>query len=272
MKERSLIIQCSNSCPCFCPGCYNFFSDKQITSKEMVDFIVMYKDLYNLRKVTLSGGDPLLRDDISIIINFLLERDLAITIDTVGTAFLHPMERKLLTLFEKIDYLGLPLDGTCDQTIHFFRQNISFQQCLMMIEKVKQTGVSICINTVAHAKNLHEITTIGSIVNDDPAIKKWQVFQFMPIGPGGYDTRSFYSIFDEEFDKAIESVKKLRLRNSLQVEYKSIKDRENRYLILGCDGVLWIPQIGPNRTIIGDIHDDCIFDKINKVVFANEKV
>lgn len=272
MRERSLIIQCSNSCPCMCPGCYNFFSNKQISSKDIEDFVRAYKDLFDLQKVTLSGGDPLLRNDIAFLINKLLELKLVITIDTVGTRLLNPIDSKLLAMLEKIDYLGIPLDGVCDQTIQYFRQQISFQQCIKIIERAKQAKASICINTVAHAKNKDEIMKISAIVNEDPAIHKWQVFQFMPIGPGGYANKSFYGIQNDDFNSIIEILKKLGYRKSLHVDFKSIEDRKNQYLILGCDGVLWIPQISNGRIIVGDIHDVCIFDRINNIVFDNEKV
>lgn len=272
MKEKSLIIQCSNLCPCCCPGCYNFFSNKQISSKDIDDFVVVYKDMYDLHKVTLSGGDPLLRNDISTIINNMLKRELSITIDTVGTTLLNPMRKELFVSLEKIDFLGLPLDGVCDQTIQFFRQHISFQQCLKIIERAKQIGVSICINTVAHAKNLEDIPKIGFVINNETCIHKWQIFQFMPIGPGGFANKLAYSIRNEDFNSLLESIGDQKYRNSLTIDFKSIEDRKNQYLILGCDGILWMPQIGRNRTVVGDIRDENIFNKINNIVFKNEEV
>lgn len=262
MNNRSLIIQCNNSCPCICPGCYNFFSAGQISSEDLDRFVAEYNERFGLVKVTLSGGDPLLREDLTVIIDQICDRNIPITIDTVGTVFLDDIDFKLYLSLKKISYLGLPIDGIKDQTIQQFRQNSTFKQCMRIVECSQRIVPAICINTVVHSKNLNEILEIAAIVNNNPSILKWQLFQFMPIGPGGFANKSLYSISNTEFDNLECTLKGISFRDSLKVECKSIENRKNKYLILGCDGVLWLPQMGPNRKIIGNVFENDIFDRL----------
>lgn len=263
MNNRSLIIQCNNSCPCICPGCYNFFSNGQISSEDIDKFVAEYNERFGLLKVTLSGGDPLLREDLTVIINQISDRNIPITIDTVGTAFLDDIDFRLYLSLKKISCLGLPIDGIKDQTIQQFRQNSTFEQCMRIVERSQKIVPAICINTVVHSKNLNEILEIATIVNNNPSILKWQLFQFMPIGPGGYANKSLYSISNTEFDDLKYALSGMSFRDSLQVECKSIENRKNKYLILGSDGVLWLPQMGPNRKVIGSVFENEIFDRLN---------
>lgn len=262
MIDKSLIIQCNNSCPCLCPGCYNFFSGGQISCEDIDRFVSEYKEKFGLFKVTLSGGDPLLRKDLTILIDKICDRNISITIDTVGTVFLNKLDNKLLLSLNKISYLGLPIDGIKDETIQQFRHNTTFEQCIKIIERSQRIAPAICINTVVHSKNLNEILEIATVVNNYPSILKWQLFQFMPIGPGGFANKSRYSIGNTVFEELERTLKGMMFRDSLQVECKSIENRRNKYLILGSDGVLWLPQMGPNRKIVGNVSENNIFDRL----------
>lgn len=262
MSNRSLIIQCTNSCPCICPGCYNFFSTGQISIEDIDRFIAEYNKRFGLSKITLSGGDPLLRKDLTVIINKICDRKIPITIDTVGTVFLNEIDHELLLSLKKISYLGLPIDGIKDQTIQQFRNNSTFEKCLKIVKRSQEIVPAICINTIVHSKNLDEILDIATIVNNNPSIFKWQLFQFMPIGPGGFANKSLYSISNTEFENLECALKGISFRDSLKVECKSIENRKNKYLILGCDGVLWLPQMGPNRKIIGNVLENDIFERL----------
>lgn len=69
MISRNLIVQASNQCPCFCPGCYNHFSDnEEAPTADVIRFIHEYRQHTGTHSLTISGGDPLLRPDI---VNYL---------------------------------------------------------------------------------------------------------------------------------------------------------------------------------------------------------
>lgn len=271
MKNRSLIIQCNNVCPCLCPGCYNFFPDKHVPLNDIIEFISKLNESLRLPKVTLSGGDPLLSEGISYFINKLVDLGISVSLDSVGSIFLKGIDKDLLFSLQRISLLGLPLDGTSDETIQLFRQKMSFAESMMIIEKSKIIRKSICINTVVHSGNIKEIKDIALIVNNHTHISRWQVFQYMPIGPRGFKNRMKYAIGNAIFLDLVESISKLDIRESLAIDFKSIEAREDKYLILGADGLLWLPQNGPERIVLGSIYDKNIIGSIKRV-YNYEKV
>ena len=66
----------------------NFCHSKDISYKKVVDFLE-YAKRNGLSKVTLSGGDPLARDDITKIIKKCFKLGLKVNLDTVGLTFIN---------------------------------------------------------------------------------------------------------------------------------------------------------------------------------------
>ena len=63
-----------------------------------------------------------------------------------------------------------------------------------MIEFFDSKNINICINTVIHKKNMDDIENIYNIIKNYKCIKKWQIFQFMPIGPMGRKNADLFEI------------------------------------------------------------------------------
>lgn len=264
MNKRSLIVQCSDKCPCDCPGCYNFSNNKKcsIPFEKFLNFIKSYNDIFENNRVTLSGGDPLFNSDIIKIISELKKDGVSINLDTVGTKLLED-RKELIEVLKMVDYVGIPLDGITTRTIQAFRTNMTIEKFVRILNVVKDFK-NICINTVVHALNIEEIKGIASLINEDKQITKWQLFQYMPIGPGGYKNKVRYEITEEQYNKVKSEVLSLDLRHSLQLDFKSAECRIDRYLILSSDGTVWIPGMNNERTIVGDIEDGNIFNFIER--------
>ena len=73
---------------------YNFFSAGQISCEDIDRFVSEYQERFGLFKVTLSGGDPLLREDLAVLIDKICNKNISITIDTVGSLFLNNIDKK----------------------------------------------------------------------------------------------------------------------------------------------------------------------------------
>lgn len=271
MNQRSLIVQCSDKCPCDCPGCYNFCNNKKgsIPFEKLLNFIKSYNDIFENNRVTLSGGDPLFNSYIIKIIYELKKEGVSINLDTVGTKLLEG-RKELIEVLKMVDCVGIPLDGITTQTIQTFRTNMTIEKFVRILNVVKDFK-NICINTVVHALNIEEIKGIASLINEDKQITKWQLFQYMPIGPGGYKNKDRYEITEEQYNKVKSEVLSMDLRHSLQLDFKSAECRIDRYLILSSDGTVWIPGMNNERTIVGDIEDDNIFKFIERSI-QHEKI
>lgn len=265
MNARSLIIQCSNSCMCFCPGCYNFFSNKDtIKTERIVSFVTEYNEIFSNSKVTLSGGDPLMRPDIAELISKLKAQNCYINIDTTGLPLIKNSNEAVFEALKYVEYIGIPMDGVNNKTIHSFRQNMTFEMSLKVLKKAASIN-RICVNTVVHALNVDEVIEIAAIVNKEYNIFKWQLFQYMPIGPRGYAMRGTYGINNDTFENVKRKLLSLHFRASLEMEFKSVSDRVNKYILLGSDGYIWLPKLNEERTIIGHIDDIGLIEKIENI-------
>ncbi|MCR4889195.1 MAG: radical SAM protein [Ruminococcus sp.] len=275
--ERSLIVQVCNRCPCHCPGCYNIPSKTEIRTSAILRFLEQYKTEFNANKITLSGGDPFLKDDLSFIIDELFTQGWNISLDGIGSTLLKRKgETKLLSSLKKIRFLGLPLDGVNDTTIQLFRNGVHFEECVESIRFASSVEIPICINTVVHAKNIYEIAGIFHVINQIECVKKWQLFQYMAIGPGGISNKKFFSVTEEQF-LMIENYCNSIKESHIIIEPKSVTHRKNKYLLIGSDGVLWYPNQtlssewqttedeNDQRVILGSIEDRYIIKKIKEL-------
>lgn len=277
MKHKSLIIQASNRCPCCCLGCYNHFADTEdIPTEQIIRFAENYIHRFDTKKVTISGGDPLMRKDIVRLLHDLMGLGIAVSVDTVGLSIVQ--DRILTDVLKKASVVGLPLDGMTDKTLNTFRPGLQISRLLQVIRIASENGLRICINTVVHAQNLHEIYLIAQFVSETEGVKKWQLFQYMPIGPRGSKNAAQYMISDQVFQVICEHINRLPIRADVRIECKSLSYRRNKYLLLGADGTVWYPkqtfgergetnsEQNSQRVIVGHINDERILDKIAEVI------
>lgn len=277
MKHKSLIIQASNRCPCYCLGCYNHFTDAaDIPTEQIVRFTESYIHRFNTKKVTISGGDPLMRKDIVCLLDDLMGLGIAVSVDTVGLSIVQ--DQILTDILKRASVVGLPLDGMTDKTLNTFRTGLQISQLLQVIRIASENGLRICVNTVVHAQNLHELSLIAQFVNETEGVKKWQLFQYMPIGPRGSKNAAQYMIADQIFQTICEQIHQLPIRTDVSIECKSLSYRRNKYLLLGADGTVWYPkqtfsdtwktkrEQNSQRVVVGHIDDERILDKIAEVI------
>ncbi len=283
MRERlSLNISVARSCFVKCLGCYNHFgnSPNLISMQNILRFLTDAKKR-KFTKVTLCGGDPLSRPNIIDLLKKIKELGFFISLDTVGTPLLGAAKTIFYgnTLINKIneadiaqyvDLVGIPLDGPSDEITSLFRtERVNhFAEQILILKKLSAAQAKICINTVVHKGNITYIEKILPILNDFEGIKKWQLFQFMPIGPLGYKNRNSYEVSDEDFFllRAKMTKHKENFLKDVNLEFKAKAERKGNYMFIDSEGLAWVPNVEINeewdkqkdtthkRVIIGDIN------------------
>lgn len=206
----------------------------------------------------------------------LMGLGIAVSVDTVGLSIVQ--DQILTDILKRASVVGLPLDGMTDKTLNTFRTGLQISQLLQVIRIASENGLRICVNTVVHAQNLHELSLIAQFVNETEGVKKWQLFQYMPIGPRGSKNAAQYMIADQIFQTICEQVHQLPIRTDVSIECKSLSYRRNKYLLLGADGTVWYPkqtfsdtwktkrEQNSQRVVVGHIDDERILDKIAEVI------
>ena len=273
MNKINLCI--AKRCFLTCRGCYNnFCSKKEITYNQVIPFLT-YAKKNGLKRVTLSGGDPLSRKDIAQIIQKCLDLDLKINLDTVGIPFVK--EEKLagtnqiiprfdnVSLLQKIDMIGIPLDGSKNDIIAKFRcyNGNLLDITLQILDFFEKNNIKIGINTVLHKGNLDDIENIFKTIKKYNCIQKWQVFQFMAIGPLGKKNEDLFKITKEEFKAAKDKIMAYP-KSHIKINFKDAKEREHNYMLVNSNGAAYKVNLSNNVEFFGNITDSKTWDNILK--------
>lgn len=268
---KSLQLSVSNKCLRNCKGCYNFFSDNDdvIDYKVLVDFIKQLQQDIGLQKVTITGGDPLYRNDLPLILKALKNLGLKINLDTTGLRLLdNTYDISFITKY--VDLLGIPLDGITDSGVKEFRHGIDkpIETILQILHKLQDNGINTCINTMVHKLNVDTVAEMPKIMSGFDNIIKWQLFQYMPIGPSSHTIKQQMYISEEDFNNTMNQARQQSslLNHKICIESKNIQSRLNKYVFVSPKGVVWAPDVQnfDERIIVGNITSD--YQKIIKFI------
>lgn len=122
----------------------------ELKTPQILDAI---KDLFRngTRIIRFTGGEPLLKEDIAIIINYACDLGIAVTISTNG--ILLPEKIKEI---KRISGVFISLDGPED--IHNSLRGIgSYAKALEAIKIAKESNISVSIATTLNSLNLNNI-------------------------------------------------------------------------------------------------------------------
>lgn len=274
-KEMKINFCISNKCFLNCKGCYNRFScDKDVDKKTLCEFL-KFARINGVNKLTFSGGDPFAKNDFLKILKYALKIGYIVNIDTVGTPLIKNAkiinedglvkQIKKLSILKKVNMLGIPIDGSSNNIIQTFRtgrENLLEEQ-IEIIKKLSKTNVNICINTVLHKQNIKDIENLCQLISGLPNVKKWQVFQFMPIGPRGKISAEQFVISDEEFYQVKENILN-KYKVNFDIVFKGNRDRSYNYMLVSSSGDAYKVDIEDKSTVFGNLNDLKSWDNIIK--------
>lgn len=240
---RSIIIQPTSRCMFSCPGCYNVRTRDIDIFSDLISFIRRENEFDGIKKITISGGDPLLYPKIQSLVDVLYELGITINLDTVGIPFINMFSKEeAQALLSKISIIGIPLDGINDETVSFFRPDLSFEKSMEILSALGGYGAKVCINTVIHHMNTAIINKLSRLVNNLKFVKLWQIFQYMPIGDQKPNTIDRLSLTEDDFPILSDALSHFQFRSDLEVNFKDMKNRSNQYVIICSDGHIRIPE------------------------------
>jgi len=249
-----LNIFVSQKCFLYCKGCYSFSRTEKygqnISSEQIIKFL-KYAYKKNIKKVTLCGGDPLAREDIIELLKQIKSIGYYISLDTVGTPILKDVEKngKILTkkisasiISKLVDEIGIPIDGSSNEIFNLFRPTNSniLEEQIKICEELHKFDANVCINTVVHKGNLDDVKSLSNLIKKLDYIKKWQLFQFAPLGKYGFLNKKSFEITNEEFNDYKNNV--LEEFNSKKIQFKSFHERDKTYMLIDNSGNAWIPS------------------------------
>ncbi|WP_049925642.1 TIGR04053 family radical SAM/SPASM domain-containing protein [Halopiger goleimassiliensis] len=133
--------------------------------------------------VVLSGGDPLVRDDVSELVGHGDDLGLRMTITPSGTRSL-TAERIEELADAGLKRMAVSLDGASAATHDAFRgEEGSFEETIRAVEDAQAAGLPVQVNTTVCRQTVDELPEIRDLIEDLGAVL-WSVFFLVPIGRG----------------------------------------------------------------------------------------
>ncbi|MBT3397717.1 radical SAM protein [archaeon] len=228
------ILKPTSRCNQNCKYCYDVKNPCEISLDE-IKKIISYISQNGTKSVIISGGEPLLREDIGEIMAEIKSKGLNVFLDTNGDFFLD----RLNEIERNIDILGLPLDGPSEEFSYRGKEN--FQNVIKILEhyKSKKERPKIRIGTVVTKENINLLEDIAKLIRNFE-IDVWKIYQFMPTGPLATKNRAALEIDERSFLEAIKNLKDKNLQ--LNILTCSSESRKRAHFFIGSDGKVYVPE------------------------------
>lgn len=255
----------SGRCNAHCPICYGLYSDSDLEfsdCKEVVEKIAAS----GIKKITLTGGEPLLYEKILDVIKYISDKGLAISLHTNGLL----LKDRLLDRLALIPNLriSLALDGPTDKVNQDVRGIDSFAfKFAENIKAINKRKIPVSVKTTATKVNIGSMNDLAVFLNNFD-LDFWFISEFMPLGRGGQkENRDKYLLEKTHFPELMEKINNMNL--SFPVHMKSISDQVKRpYFFINSQGR--VTTTDKNGYVqIGDIFEDNIADLWRKVTAHN---
>jgi len=178
-----------------------------------------YKLLDQIREVgtpiiILTGGEPLLREDIFDIASYGTKIGLRMVMAPNGTLITPDMAQRIKK--SGIKRISVSLDGSTAQSHDDFRGlKNAFNDAIRGIKIAKAAGIEFQINTVITKTNLDEIPKILSLAESLGAVAH-HIFLLVPTGRGKYIADS--AIDAKEYEQTLNWFYDQREKTSLQLK------------------------------------------------------
>ncbi|MBR9980954.1 MAG: heme b synthase, partial [Desulfatitalea sp.] len=164
--------------------------------------------------VILTGGEPLLREDIFDIAAYGTEKGLRMVMAPNGTLITPQIAKKMAT--SGIKRISISLDGaTADSHDQFRGVSGAYEGALRGIRHAKAAGIEFQINTTITKTNLDQIPKILALAEQLGAVAH-HIFLLVPTGRGKYIVDQ--AIDAQEYEQTLNWFYEQRNRTPLQLK------------------------------------------------------
>ncbi len=228
--------ECSQSCP-YCWGPQDF--ELAVDTGKALRIVSRIKQV-GARRVVFTGGDPLSRPDLTLLLEQGSADGLEVALSTTGD--LLTVER-LAAAAEYLDLVSLPLDGSNEEVNSRTKEAGHFaavMEALQLLRNFPAIDLKVC--TPVTRRNIADVPNIAALVErysrTTSARVFYNIFQAFPRAMCSVDWGEIL-VADEEFD---ELKRKLASRSSVRINFLDHATLDRLYVMIFPDGSLVIPR------------------------------
>ncbi len=156
VRPLSAIVNLTDRCNLSCAYCYAAYHHRgkpELTTGQMLQVLTLLRD-GGCRRVSLAGGEPLMREDLSEILAHARALGLMATVNSNGVL----VPRKLKEL-AGVDTLCISLDGG-EKAHDVYRGAGSHRAAMLGISAAREAGIPLMSNTVLTKRNLDQVDEV----------------------------------------------------------------------------------------------------------------
>ncbi len=159
-RPFSLVAELTYRCPLRCPYCSNPLNWKGEAYRQELataDWLRVIREARHLGvlQLGLTGGEPLLRNDLEILVETAAELGLYTTLVTAGTLLTTQRATQLRAL--GLDHIQISIQDSRSSESDQIAGMRSFEQKIAAAQLVKELGFPLTLNFVLHRHNLDRI-------------------------------------------------------------------------------------------------------------------
>lgn len=144
-----------------------------------IQSIILEAKQYGLKELHLTGGEPTLRDDLELIVDFAVNHGLNVRLITNGTYLTYARLKTLYSL--GLRSIMISLDGL-EKYHNSVRGCGSFQKTMQTISNaISLSGMTVRVNSVAWRDNVMDIEELLTLLNS-MGVHIYSIFLGSPLG------------------------------------------------------------------------------------------
>lgn len=222
----SIRLEITSHCNLKCDYCHNSeYSNRKddMTTEEIIRLISSIKAKYDINKILLTGGEPLIQKDVCKIIKHITSLGIKADLVTNGTLLKETKVRELEQAGLKririsIDELGETSDLRSDENPNSLWN--------MAKEIAEKSSIEVCIHTVCSPSNVKELFDVYKKVLEVGAAR-WRVFDLGYQGGATnqkekFDFTSYYANLITSTKRILEHYLANNLKDILDIEINNI--------------------------------------------------
>lgn len=200
-------------CNLRCKHCYYYKNDSKfnaiqdLSTQRILEIIDEIADM-NIVHIDLTGGEPLLRNDIFEIIEKIKSKNISLKLSSNGILITKDIARKLSKLLNPyMDSVQISLEGAYAHTHEQLRGNGTFEKTIQGIKNLVEEGVATFVNSTVTTENINELTDLYKLTHK-LGVKKLSLAKIIPTEESHYSLISDMDILFKEFANIIKLEKK----------------------------------------------------------------
>lgn len=228
-----------NACNLSCDFCFWDMRIPDVSWDTKLRIIDSIADT-DIKKVTISGGEPSINKDFIKVLSEFKKRNIETVVHTNAIKF----DTDLLTdVAPLVDRISLSLDGSNEKMCVDMRKDArAYSSVLWLLERISELVIPANVKTLVTGINLADIVNIGKLL-DGKQLEYWTLMEFNPVNRGNI-FRSKFELSDNDFDKTVEKVRETI--KGIEIRTRLFKREPEKYCFIApnADVYTFIPNKG----------------------------